>query len=469
MEERNESYYVGVRFPGSDKAYYYSTKSNELKIGDIVIVDSDGSLEAASVCTCPKNMSNYSSQIELKPIIRKGTPADIKIQKQNESRAKMMMAIAQQEANRSKLPMDFVASYLSFNGDIITLVYTSTEKRVDFRDLLPVLGSKLKARVSLRQIASRDRAKMIGGLGICGLPLCCSTFLSTFESISISKMKNQMLAINIPKYSGPCEKLMCCLAYEDELYATEKPKYPRINQELKYDGETYTVASFNILSRTVRITNADHSDFQTFSLEDVLAMIAGNYKPKEKVLVTEKEYQLPDYNIAPSKDLRTGDNERQKNGRNDKNNREMQGKGQNNGKNNNQQNRSERQDRNNQRNQSSNPRQDDRRDQSRRQNKDNGRNGKSDNNNRNQGKGNQQQKPNQQQRQNNQQQQQNQNQANRQRQQNQQQQRRERPAGQNGDASNRIDNNGEKKPQRRHHYHHRRPNNGGGNNSGGEA
>lgn len=340
MEEKQETYFVGVRFPGSDKTYYYSTKFMDLKPGDVVLVDSDGTLETATVFTTVMNRSNHQGEMELKPVLRKATADDLKIRSRNEIKAKVLMDLAQQEANAKELPMDFIAAYLSFAGDVITLVYTSTEKRVDFRELLPILGSRLKARVSLRQIASRDRAKMIGGIGICGLPLCCSTFLTNFESIAISKMKNQMLAINIPKYSGPCEKLMCCLAYEDELYAQEKTKYPRIGQEVQLNGETYSVNSFNILSRTVRLSNADHSDFQTFSLEDVIAMQKGTYKPHAEPLPSEKEYVLPDFNIQPRKEdkqsraesQKQSRNEQQKQSKNDKNTRDSQRKDDNRGK-----------------------------------------------------------------------------------------------------------------------------------------
>ena len=322
MEEKNEKYFVGVRFPTTDKTYYYSTKITDLVPGDLVIVDSENSIEAATIVTTVMNQENHSTGLDLKPIMRKATATDIKIYKSNLARALDCMGIAQREVNARNMPMDFVAAAFSFNGDVITLTYTSTEKRVDFRELLPILGSKMKARVSLRQIASRDRAKMIGGIGICGLPLCCSSFLTNFESIGIAKMKNQMLAINIPKYSGPCEKLMCCLAFEDETYTIEKKDFPRIGQEVKLDGETYTVNSFNIVSRTVRLSNADHSDFQTFPLEDCLAMIKGTYKPKPVEKKIEEEYKLPDFGVVKNNEgfaKNTSDLKENQNQNNDKN------------------------------------------------------------------------------------------------------------------------------------------------------
>ena len=140
------------------------------------------------------------------------------------------------------------------------------DDRVDFRELLKVLASKLHTRIELRQIGSRDKAKMIGGLGSCGLPLCCSTFLNEFDGISINRAKNQMLAINIPKLSGQCGKLICCLKYEDDCYTEERKKYPELGSKFFIDKVEYTVTNVNILSSVVKIENED--DVKFLSLED---------------------------------------------------------------------------------------------------------------------------------------------------------------------------------------------------------
>ena len=147
------------------------------------------------------------------------------------------------------------------------------------RELLKVLASRLRTRIELRQIGSRDKAKMIGGLGICGLPLCCSTFLNEFDGISINRAKNQMLAINIPKLSGQCGKLICCLKYEDDAYTEERKKYPDLGSKHFIDKVEYTVTGVNILSRVVKIENDE--DIKFLPLEDFYKQVGGN-RNKEK-------------------------------------------------------------------------------------------------------------------------------------------------------------------------------------------
>jgi len=153
------------------------------------------------------------------------------------------------------------------------------DDRVDFRELLKVLASKLHTRIELRQIGSRDKAKMIGGLGVCGLPLCCSTFLNEFDGISINRAKNQMLAINIPKLSGQCGKLICCLKYEDDAYTEERKAFPELGSRFFIDKTEYTVTSINILSRVVKVENED--DIKFLPLEDFIKQ-TGFDKRKER-------------------------------------------------------------------------------------------------------------------------------------------------------------------------------------------
>ena len=184
----------------------------------------------------------------------------------------------------------------TLDGEKVTITYTSPEKRVDFRELLHMLAPELGCRVELRQIANRDKAKMIGGIGICGLPLCCSTFLNSFEGISIQRAKNQMLTINIPKLSGPCDKLICCLLYEDDAYTEAKKEFPRHGEVIHTPEGYYSVDSFNVLSKNVRLVNATRDDYRTYPLEDIRAMQRGTYKKKEED--GRLHLELPDYNIG---------------------------------------------------------------------------------------------------------------------------------------------------------------------------
>ena len=129
------------------------------------------------------------------------------------------------------------------------------------------LQGRLRCRIELRQIGSRDKAKMVGGIGICGLPLCCSTFLHSFDGISISRAKNQMLSLNIPKISGHCGKLICCLLYEDEQYSELKKDFPAVGERFTIDGLSYRIGSYNVLSRMVRVESSE--DVKFLPLEDV--------------------------------------------------------------------------------------------------------------------------------------------------------------------------------------------------------
>lgn len=131
-------------------------------------------------------------------------------------------------------------------------MYTSDD-RVDFRELLKELATVFRCRIELRQIGPRDKAKVVGGIGTCGLPLCCSTMLGEFNGVSINMTKNQMLAINIDKISGACGRLLCCLKYEDDIYTQEKKRFPKIGSKVKYEGNDVKVLGLNVISDLVKI------------------------------------------------------------------------------------------------------------------------------------------------------------------------------------------------------------------------
>lgn len=407
LEEMTSTYYVGVRFQGSEKSYYFSTMFNDLKVGDLVVVDTVNGYEIGTVSTSPINISFYRGKLELKPILRKPTRSDMVDYNFNLKEAKRAMEVAAEEIRALDLPMDLINAFYTLDGSKVTITYTSPEKRVDFRELLRRLVPALNhCRVELRQIASRDKAKMVGGIGACGLPLCCSTFLTQFEGISIAKAKNQMLTLNIPKLSGPCGKLLCCLAYEDETYTIEKKDFPHIGTVVHTDDGDYTVDSMNIISRMVRIVNATRDDYKTFPLEDIKAMMNGTYKKKEEPKKVN-EFSLPDFHITSTNvrdasygGMSEGENAAQRpdqndrrQGHNNRNRNRHRGNDQRNGDNRNNQNPNQQrnnQNNNNNRNQNRNNGQ-----QQGNRNQQNNRNQQQ--NNRNQQQGNRNQQPNNQQ------------------------------------------------------------------------
>jgi cell fate regulator YaaT (PSP1 superfamily) len=275
MEEIADKYFVGIKFAGGGKSYYFSTNYDDLAIGDKVVVETIAGYEIGLVATHLMSCEAYKRDLELKPILRKPTQEDLNEYEFNIEEGKRALAITQNEVDRLGLPMHLIEANFTLDGSKVTITYTS-DNRVDFRELLRILAPQLKCRIELRQIASRDKAKMIGGIGICGLTLCCSTFLNQFDGISISRAKNQMLTLNIPKLSGHCGKLICCLLYEDDLYTEAKKDFPRLGSIIRVEGSEYRVDGLNVLSRTVKLVGAD--DIRYVTLDEYNAYAKKSFK-----------------------------------------------------------------------------------------------------------------------------------------------------------------------------------------------
>ena len=271
--------FVGVKFYSTPRAYFFGYQNIELNMGDRVVVETSKGLELGEIVIAPISIDKYKSSLGLKPIIRKATDVDNRMYEINEKDAGYALEICRVESQRLNLDMNLISCEYTLDKSKVLFSYVADD-RVDFRELLKVLASKLHTRIELRQIGPRDKAKMIGGLGICGLPLCCSTFLNEFDGISINRAKNQMLAINIPKLSGQCGKLICCLKYEDDAYTEERKNYPELGSKFFIDKIEYTVTSINILSRIVKIENAD--DVKFIPLEDFNKQTGFDKRRKER-------------------------------------------------------------------------------------------------------------------------------------------------------------------------------------------
>ena len=258
--------FVGVRFSKGARAYFFGVKEDvELKIGDAVVVETVRGIELGEIAIEAIDIKKYNSDFGLKPIIRVATPIDIKTANNNLKDAKIAMEICQTEINRLNLDMKLISCEYTLDKNKIIFSFLS-DNRVDFRDLLKSLASKLRTRIELRQIGTRDKAKMVGGIGVCGLPLCCATFLNEFDGICINRAKNQMLAINIPKLSGQCGKLICCLKYEDDAYTEERKRFPELGTKVFIDKVEFTVTNINIISNVVKVENPD--DIKFLSLDE---------------------------------------------------------------------------------------------------------------------------------------------------------------------------------------------------------
>lgn len=262
----NERYFISITYSDNGKSYSFATIDPTLEIGDYVLVDSTQGLSIAKVVSAPQSITKYSNTLELKDIIRKANNHELLQYKMNIEDSKLALVFCQRQVEKLKLKMNLISAEYTFDRSKINITY-SADERVDFRELLRVLGSHLKTRVELRQIGSRDRAKLVGGLGACGFPLCCNIFLNEFDGISISRAKNQMLTLNIPKLSGHCGKLLCCLKFEDDYYTEAKKDFPNIGSRYTKDNVSHRVSSFNMINRTVRL------DFEggyiTISIDDL--------------------------------------------------------------------------------------------------------------------------------------------------------------------------------------------------------
>ena len=265
MEENRYDYYVGIKFSRTTHAYFFGAKNLPLQIGDKVVVETMHGPELGEVTLEPIPIEKYKSELELKPILRKATDVDLRMNEQNIKDAQFAMEICKNEVKIANLNMYLISCEYTLDKSKVIFTYVADE-RVDFRELLKALASKLHTRIELRQIGARDKAKLIGGVGLCGLPLCCASFLNEFDGISINRAKNQMLAINIPKLSGQCGKLMCCLKYEDDAYTDLKKGFPEIGTKVFIDKVQYEVTSINVISKVVKVDNEEDTKF--LSLED---------------------------------------------------------------------------------------------------------------------------------------------------------------------------------------------------------
>lgn len=231
---------------------FVSYDNNNFDVGDYVILRVDESNQVGVVKSKPYLEKDENVLILHDEFLRKATNDDLKVIEQNKNDANKALIDAKKFALDLKLPMNFIDSYYTFDRSQL-LLYFNADDRIDFRELAKKLAQKYKTRIELRQIGVRDKAKRIGGLGPCGLFLCCNSFLTDFNSVSINMAKNQFLALNPSKINGVCGRLFCCLGYENDLYTEIKRKYPKVGSVLTTKKGTGKVTSIDIFRNVVAI------------------------------------------------------------------------------------------------------------------------------------------------------------------------------------------------------------------------
>ena len=243
---------VGVRFKSAGKIYYFDPCENHITKGDNIIVETARGIEFGSCVIGPKEVSEDKIVPPLKCVIRKATDDDEKQYRENKNKEKDAFELCTKKIEKHNLVMKLIDVEYTFDNNKIIFYFTA-EGRVDFRELVKDLASVFRTRIELRQIGVRDEAKMIGGLGPCGRPMCCSTHLGDFAPVSIKMAKEQNLSLNPTKISGICGRLMCCLNYEQTTYEDIRKRLPKVGSIVESEFGSGEVISNSVVKESVRI------------------------------------------------------------------------------------------------------------------------------------------------------------------------------------------------------------------------
>lgn len=249
---------IGIIFKEKGHIYYFQYQNEKIEIGSQVIVETDKGLQFGWVKTQPKEIAPESLGSPLKPIIRIATPEDIKQHEQNIKDEQEALAIAKKQVNLLKLPMKMIDANFLFDRKQLLFHFVADE-RIDFRELAKKLAQIYKTRIELRQIGVRDKAKKIGGLGPCGRFLCCNSFLTEFDSVSINMAKNQYISLNPTKINGVCGRLLCCLKYEDQIYTDLKKELPPLGKTMETSEGKGKIISVNVFKKEAEVELPNHT------------------------------------------------------------------------------------------------------------------------------------------------------------------------------------------------------------------
>lgn len=252
---------VGIKFNNGGRIYYFSPGKLNIKINDNVIVETERGIQFATVATDIISQDSDKVFLPLKDVIRIATKEDKTINLKNISDANKALEYAKKIVEKEQLDMKLYEASYTFDRKKLVFKFVADE-RVDFRELAKLLAAKYKTRIELRQIGVRDKAKEIGGFGPCGRPLCCSDFLTNFDSVSINMAKNQGIALNPTKINGVCGRLLCCLGFEDGTYTEYKKDLPKQGEMIKYEGKVGRVSELNILKRSYKIKTEENEEIE---------------------------------------------------------------------------------------------------------------------------------------------------------------------------------------------------------------
>ena len=269
---------VGVRFRSAGKIYFFGPGKLDLKAGMHVIVETARGVEMGTVMTDPKEVFENEVVQLLKPVIRIATETDEKTVARNREKEKEAFKICLEKIAKHKLEMKLVDAEYTFDNNKL-LFYFTADGRIDFRELVKDLAAIFRTRIELRQIGVRDETKIMGGIGICGRPLCCHSYLSEFAPVSIKMAKEQNLSLNPTKISGVCGRLMCCLKNEEETYEYLNSRLPNVGDYVTTDdGLRGEVSSVSVLRQTVKVLVEidDEKEIRDYKVEQL------KFKPRRR-------------------------------------------------------------------------------------------------------------------------------------------------------------------------------------------
>lgn len=288
---------IGVRFRNVGKVYYFNPKELDIKVGAHVIVETARGIEYGLVVLGPKEVDESRVVQPLKEVVRIANAKDDAREEVNRRKEKEAFQICQKKIQAHHLEMKLIDAEYTFDNNKV-LFYFTADGRIDFRELVKDLAAVFKTRIELRQIGVRDETKILGGIGICGRPLCCHTFLSEFAPVSIKMAKEQNLSLNPTKISGVCGRLMCCLKNEQDTYEYLNKKLPALGERVSTpEGLKGEVSSVNVLRQTVKVLvdNNDEKELREYKVEELKFKPRhkkGKDKAKEKGLTTAELKEL---------------------------------------------------------------------------------------------------------------------------------------------------------------------------------
>ena len=270
---------IGVRFRKAGKVYYFDPAQMEIKMGDHVIVETARGIEFGEVVLGVREVDEKKVIQPLKSVIRMATKNDEELERKNKEKEHEAFQICQEKIRKHKLEMKLIDVEYTFDNNKI-LFYFTADGRIDFRELVKDLASVFKTRIELRQIGVRDETKILGGVGICGRPLCCHSYLSEFIPVSIKMAKEQNLSLNPTKISGVCGRLMCCLKYEEETYEDLNSHLPSVGDYVTTDdglkGEVHSVSVLRQQVKVVVTVGRDEKEIRDYRVDQL------KFKPKRR-------------------------------------------------------------------------------------------------------------------------------------------------------------------------------------------